>query len=238
MTAGDMSQAELIEILSRYNSKKKFYRLKDDPVVASVKNKSFRSLVRNIKTIEDNDFEVPQNLQDTLREYQKRGFLWLKTLCHNGFGGILADDMGLGKILQVIAFLLSERLDVELSNKVDENARNALIVAPASLVYNWHNEITRFAPELTPRMVTGNAAERSQIIKEAGCDDILLTSYDLLKRDIDEYEKYNFKYQVIDEAQYIKNANTQAAEAVIRYYFSHSLQPYWIICRLDLKRKR
>ena len=125
------------------NSKKKFYRLKDDPVVASVKNKSFRSLVRNMKTIEDNDFEVPQNLQDTLWEYQKRGFLWLKTLCHNGFGGILADDMGLGKTLQVI-----------------------------------------------------------------------------------------------DEAQYIKNANTQAAKAVIRYYFSHSLQPYWIICRLDLKRKR
>lgn len=270
MTAGDISREELIDILSRYNKKKKFYRLKngafvnaadsgldtveelrtglqltdkqikqdkievqkyralyldaqlkENPVVSAVKDKSFKSLVRNMKTIEDNDFEVPESLDKVLREYQKRGFLWIKTLNYNGFGGILADDMGLGKTLQVIVFLLSEFL--ERRNTVIENIavketgklqRNTLIIAPASLVYNWSNEIQRFAPELTAKMVTGTAAERRQILAEADSEDILLTSYDLLKRDISEYEGYKFRCEIIDEAQYIKNANTQAAKAV------------------------
>ena len=270
MTAGDISKEELIDILSRYNKKKKFYRLKngafvnaadsgldtveelraglqltdkqmkqdkievqkyralyldaqlkENPVVSAVKGKSFKSLVRNMKTIEDNDFEVPESLDKVLREYQKRGFLWIKTLNYNGFGGILADDMGLGKTLQVIAFLLSEFL--ERRNTVVENIavketgklqRNTLIIAPASLVYNWSSEIQRFAPELTAKMVTGTAAERRQILAEADSEDILLTSYDLLKRDISEYEGYKFRCEIIDEAQYIKNANTQAAKAV------------------------
>ena len=303
MTAGDISKEELIDVLSRYNKKKKFYRLKngafvnaadsgldtveelraglqltdkqmkqdkievqkyralyldaqlkENPVVSAVKDKSFKSLVRNMKTIEDNDFEVPESLDKVLREYQKRGFLWIKTLNYNGFGGILADDMGLGKTLQVIAFLLSEFL--ERRNTVVENIavketamlnmqseietveqackaaeaqkadgkkadgqtgklqRNTLIIAPASLVYNWSNEIQRFAPELTAKMVTGTAAERRQILAEADSEDILLTSYDFLKRDISEYEGYKFRCEIIDEAQYIKNANTQAAKAV------------------------
>ena len=280
MTAGDISKEELIDILSRYNKKKKFYRLKngafvnaadsgldtveelraglqltdkqmkqdkievqkyralyldaqlkENPVVSAVKDKSFKSLVRNMKTIEDNDFEVPESLDKVMREYQKRGFLWIKTLNYNGFGGILADDMGLGKTLQVIAFLLSEFL--ERQNTVIENVaemqeadgkkadgqtgklqRNTLIIAPASLVYNWSSEFQRFAPELTAKMVTGTAAERRQILAEADSEDILLTSYDLLKRDISEYEGYKFRCEIIDEAQYIKNANTQAAKAV------------------------
>ena len=229
-------------------------QLKENPVVSAVKDKSFKSLVRNMKTIEDNDFEVPESLDKVLREYQKRGFLWIKTLNYNGFGGILADDMGLGKTLQVIAFLLSEFL--ERRNTVVENIavketamlnmqseietveqackaaeaqkadgkkadrqtgklqRNTLIIAPASLVYNWSSEIQRFAPELTAKMVTGTAAERRQILAEADSEDILLTSYDLLKRDISEYEGYKFRCEIIDEAQYIKNANTQAAKAV------------------------
>ena len=92
--------------------------------------------------------------------------------------------------------------------------RNTLIIAPASLVYNWSSEIQRFAPELTAKMVTGTAAERRQILAEADSEDILLTSYDLLKRDISEYAGYKFRCEIIDEAQYIKNANTQAAKAV------------------------
>lgn len=294
-----MSREDLIDILSRYNKKKKFYRLKngafvnaadsgldtveelrtglqltdkqmkqdrievqkyralyldaqlkENPVVSAVKDKSFKSLVRNMKTVEDNDFEVPESLDKVLREYQKRGFLWIKTLRHNGFGGILADDMGLGKTLQVIAFLLSEFLerkntDIEnitlkeatvlnvqsetksetaevqeadideaMNGQTGKLQRNTLIIAPASLVYNWSSEIQRFAPELTVRMVTGTAAERRMVLTEAGTEDILLTSYDLLKRDISEYEKYQFQCEIIDEAQYIKNANTQAAKAV------------------------
>lgn len=261
LTAGDLSKEELIDILSRYNRKKKFYRLKDgtfvsaqdsgldtmaelkeglgltdrelqkeqipvpryralyldtqlkeDTAIGVWKDKAFRSLIRNMKTIEDNDFELPKKLETILREYQKKGFLWLKTLEHNGFGGILADDMGLGKTLQVIALLLSDFLEQkEEGAKCD---RGTLIVSPASLVYNWKSEFEKFAPELSVYMVTGTAAKRAELIKNAGMQDVLLTSYDLLKRDVQEYERYSFRSQVIDEAQYIKNHNTQAAKAV------------------------
>ena len=182
--------------------------LHDQNRFRATKNKDFRALIRNMKTVEDNDFEVPVSLEKVLREYQKQGFLWLKTLRTNGFGGILADDMGLGKTLQVIAFLLSEWQE-------QVNASHfALIVCPASLVYNWKSEIERFAPELAAVTVTGTAAEREEIIKNSGVGDILITSYDLLRRDLACYEDCHFGYQIIDEAQYIKNHITKAAKAV------------------------
>ena len=85
----------------------------------------------------DSDYEVPESLKKTLRKYQRTGYRWLRTLAQNGFGGILADDMGLGKTLQIITFLLA------CKEKTDDEAvsKPALIVCPASLVYNWDNEI-------------------------------------------------------------------------------------------------
>lgn len=258
MSAEDMPMDQLIEVLSKYDRRKKYYRLKNGSFVdmtggelatlarlkkelgitdrqlrqeqialpkyralyldgelkaqqtlSAVRDKNFKELVRNMKTVEDNDFEVPASLEDIMREYQKKGFLWIKTLKNNGFGGILADDMGLGKTLQVIAFLLSEFIDAgPYDNK------RCLIVAPASLVFNWSSEIERFASVLSVRTVTGTAEERKRMIQESGERDILLTSYDLLRRDIDSYAGIRFYCQVIDEAQYIKNHNTQAAKAV------------------------
>ncbi len=133
----------------------------------------------------------------------------MKTLNHNGFGGILADDMGLGKTLQVIAFLLSE-----YEENASKEELHTLIVTPASLVYNWKSEFDAFAPELPIRIVLGNARERGNIIKGILKREILITSYDLLKRDIEHYKGLHFQYQIIDEAQYIKNHGTQAARAV------------------------
>ena len=145
-----------------------------------------------------------------------------------GFGGILADDMGLGKTLQVIAVLLADRLerDAEGTGSRDitgdypdkdtagESSCAALIVTPASLVYNWREEFTRFAPQLDVCMITGTKAERKKKLESCSQHDILITSYDLLKRDIQEYEGKTFRYQVIDEAQSIKNHTTAAAKAV------------------------
>ena len=253
----DMPLAELVEILSSYQSKRKFFRLKSGEFLSmeedglgvlskiqdsmaispkewgkgsirlpkyralyldgelkeqnglhTAKNRDFKALVRNMKTVEDNDFEVPVSLDKVLREYQKQGFLWLKTLNANGFGGILADDMGLGKTLQVIAFLQSEQ-DVP-----GDFSNFALIICPASLVYDWKNEIERFAPSLHAVAVAGTAAERKKALAGAGKGDILITSYDLLKRDEAAYGEKSFGYQVIDEAQYIKNHNTKSAKAV------------------------
>jgi superfamily II DNA or RNA helicase len=257
ITAGEMSKEELIDILSKYQKKKKYYRLKNGDFVrmdedgmavleemredmdlsyeemkkksvkvpkfralyldaqgkggslSLEKDKNFRSLIRHMKTAEDNDFDVPESLCKILRPYQKEGFLWLKTLKHNGFGGILADDMGLGKTLQVITFLLSEYETAEEMANL-----RTLIVAPASLVYNWAKEIERFAPQLSVSIITGKAEEREELIRQTGEREILLTSYDLLRRDVEVYSELSFFCQIIDEAQYIKNHNTKAARAV------------------------
>lgn len=252
----DISKEQLAEILSRYDRRKKYTRLKDgsflhaegeelsslqeirqalqlterqlrqdvvrvpryrmmylDEVLSANdrmtvrKDQSFRERVRDMKMFGEQEFEIPESLQGTLRDYQKYGFYWMKTLCCNGFGGILADDMGLGKTLQVICFLQSEF-------EKHEEKRRCLIVCPASLVYNWKREFEKFAPDLPVRMVVGSAAERCQILKAEREDGILITSYDLLRRDMEYYEPLSFFCQIIDEAQYIKNQGTQAARAV------------------------
>ncbi len=188
-------------------------QLKEYPSIKVAKNKAFKELIRNMKTVEDNDFEIPATLEEILREYQKRGFLWLKTLKHNGFGGILADDMGLGKTLQVIAFLLSEQSEQMEASDLEKEMKT-LIVCPASLVFNWKAEIERFAPSLCVKLATGTLRERERVIASLENGDIVITLYDLLKRDIRYYEDLSFGYEVIDEAQYIKNISTQVTKAV------------------------
>ncbi len=185
--------------------------LKSNQKLSIEKNKEFKGMVRNMKTIEDSDYEIPESLKNVMRSYQKSGFLWLKTLRENGFGGILADDMGLGKTLQVISLLLAEQQSYEAGER---ERRRSLIVCPASLVYNWQKEMERFAPGLHTVIVTGLASERKEIIQQSKEGEILITSYDLLKRDVECYQNIVFAIQVIDEAQYIKNPGTQAAKGV------------------------
>lgn len=175
--------------------------------VYSDRDVRFKQLIKNFKTVEDSEYEVPEPLNKVLRRYQKYGYRWLRTLENCGFGGILADDMGLGKTLQVITVLLAHK-------RGEKKYQPALIVTPASLVYNWREEIAQYAPELTVGMITGSQQERQKNIAEYEKYDVLVTSYDLLKRDIAEYEGKNFSVQVIDEAQYIKNHTTAAAKSV------------------------
>lgn len=170
------------------------------------RDKHFKNLIKEFKTVDDSEFEVPESLTSVMRNYQVKGFQWLKTLEQYRFGGILADDMGLGKTLQMISVLLSA--------KESAKTGTSIIISPASLVYNWGQEFAKFAPEMKVRPVTENQKERVEIIREYQNYDVLITSYDLLKRDIAEYEDINFEYQVLDEAQYIKNHSTAAAKAV------------------------
>lgn len=182
-------------------------RLREGDLAAYDKDAAFRALVRTIKQVEDSEFMIPEELEDVLRGYQKLGFHWLRTLDACGFGGILADDMGLGKTLQIIAVLLDEKISVSRNTP-------SLIIAPSSLVYNWENEIKHFAPELVCATVTGTKEERRHILS-GYCDyDVIITSYELLKRDIDIYEGLTFRFQVIDEAQNIKNYSTANARCV------------------------
>ncbi len=163
----------------------------------------FDRIVEAFDGLGEASFPVPESLDAVLRPYQKEGYAWLSTLAKLGFGGILADEMGLGKTLQVIAFLLS----------CDEEGVDApsLVVCPASLVYNWKSEIERFAPRLRVVTSAGSQEERRAALGEVGPRDIVVTSYELLKRDIELYRGMKFHCQVLDEAQYIKNHATQAA---------------------------
>ncbi len=182
--------------------------LEEHEEVYNTRDNVFREIVKNMKTVNDADYNVPRGLNATLRKYQKTGFRWIRTLEANGFGGILADDMGLGKTLQAIAVLLSA--------KEEGRTGTSLVVSPSSLVYNWGDELAKFAPSLKVMLVTGTQDVRTRIISEyeqQGAD-VIVTSYDLLKRDIALYEGKTFEYEIIDEAQYIKNQTTAAAKAV------------------------
>ena len=166
----------------------------------------FHRIVRDFESYGDADIDVPAGLEATLRGYQEDGFRWLGTLERLGFGGILADDMGLGKTLQVIAHVLAQK----------EAGRGGctLVVCPASLVYNWMSEIARFSPGFGARAVVGARPARLAALAAAGDADVIVTSYDLLRRDVEEYARMRFLRVVLDEAQYIKNPKAQVTRAV------------------------
>ncbi|MCQ4638233.1 DEAD/DEAH box helicase [Anaerovorax odorimutans] len=173
------------------------------------RSSSFKTLLRNIKAVEDSDYEVPAPMVSVMRSYQKNGYRWLMTLRDLGFGGILADDMGLGKSLQMLAFLYAAREEAKKSGA----HRTNLLICPASLVYNWMEEVIKFAPDMKTLLITGTAAEREMLVEDWEQYDILITSYDLLKRDEGNYIGKTFYCQILDEAQNIKNHQTKAAKA-------------------------
>lgn len=167
---------------------------------------SFDEYVSHVRSASLASYEVPPSLADVLRPYQAEGFQWLMALSDLGLGGILADEMGLGKSVQLISYLLATRDDARLVGP-------SLIVCPASLVYNWQEELAKFAPELNVVVVSGTIDERRELRQVEGTD-VLVTSYDLARRDALEYARNRLWCLAIDEAQYIKNHETLAARAV------------------------
>lgn len=178
------------------------------------KDENYKTIIDSIdnKTINE-DIMLPEGLNATLRNYQETGYKWLKTLDSYGFGGVLADDMGLGKTLQIVSVILSY---VESMEKENKKPKTSLVICPSSLTLNWFNEIQKFAPKLKVLLVNGNANDRRNKIEKLEDYDVLIASYDILKRDIDVYKEkqYEFKFIIADEAQYIKNNNTQNFKAI------------------------
>ena len=126
-----------------------------------------------LKNIKDKSFQPPYGLQAKLREYQKDGYNWFRTLDYLGFGGILGDEMGLGKTLQAITF-------ITFKTKLKH-----LIIAPTSLIYNWKNEFKKFAPSMKIVISNGIKEEREELIKNYKNYDVILTTYNLLRRDLE-----------------------------------------------------
>lgn len=148
-------------------------------------------------------------LDPVLRPYQKQGVAWLWFLRENQFGGILADEMGLGKTLQTLAYLRAVSLSRATSN---EQKSPSLVVCPTSLVFNWESETKRFTPDLDVAALHG--PERHQLFERAQRADLVITSYALIRRDAELYRSFEFDTVILDEAQHIKNRQTQNAQAV------------------------
>ncbi len=145
---------------------------------------AFRRISRSFHAVKDSEYAPPVSLQKTLRKYQRDGYRWLRTLDGYGMGGILADDMGLGKTVQVLSYLLAM--------KQNGQTLPSLIVCPASLVLNWAEECQKFTPELSCVVVDGDAAHRAELAESWPAADLVVTSYDLLRRDEALYEGRSF----------------------------------------------
>src|SRR5699024_8025875 len=165
----------------------------------------FTNLLTTLQKPEKVDYQVPSTLNADLRDYQEVGFQWFKTLARYQLGGILADEMGLGKTIQAISFILSEK-------EIDQT-KPSIIIAPASLIYNWKKEFEKFAPTLDIEVVAGTKIERAEKINTNKRPDVWITSYPLIRQDSDLYQKVNFDVLILDEAQAIKNHLTQTAKA-------------------------
>ncbi len=149
------------------------------------------------------DAKPNDEINSTLRDYQREGFRWLYVLAKYNLGGILADDMGLGKTLEVISLIDSLPRD-----------RAYLIVAPTSLIFNWQMEFEKFAPWLAISVIYGVTRTAENIKDSFTKNKILITSYESIRMDIEKYEGLSFRAMVIDEAQFIKNPDALKTMAV------------------------
>ncbi|MGC6582185.1 MAG: DEAD/DEAH box helicase [Akkermansiaceae bacterium] len=155
---------------------------------------------------------VPDTLRAELRDYQKAGVDWLNFLATHELNGILADDMGLGKTLQTLTHILRLReAAAQADGPSSEHQRPTLIVAPTSVVPNWITEAKKFTPSLTPLMLQGN--KRKRLFAHIRHADLVVTSFALLQRDIEELKKHHFRLIVLDEAQHIKNPSAKVSQA-------------------------
>ena len=210
----DLEQAfKLIDILNIYNdfdnmkipNNKAIYleKLIEDEDLSFVNGSKYVSnVIKKFDKVKSKNYEIPKDLNATLRDYQVSGFEFFKTLSDYQFGGILADEMGLGKTIQTIAFLLSNK------------DKKSIVITPTALIYNWKNELEKFAPTLKVGLLHAAKSEREKILDNIDNYDVILTTYTTYKNDIDKYKNISFDYCIIDEAQNIKNPDAIITKAI------------------------
>jgi len=213
---GALNKDGTLEI-SRFNSHQTLAALDDQGVMATGANR-LRKLADKLKDFESiTPVKVPKALQAELRTYQKQGLNWLQFLREYRLNGILADDMGLGKTIQTLTHLLVEKQQGRLTKPV-------LIVAPTSVIYNWGNEIDKFTPDLSYKVL--HSPKRKAFLEADDSFeqvDIVITSYALIVKDLDIYQAKKFYYLILDEAHYIKNTKTKLYQAFLTLKAQHKL---------------
>jgi len=163
-----------------------------------------RGLAQRLRDIKDYTATAPEGLNATLRPYQLEGLSWMQSLRQLEVGGILADDMGLGKTLQTLAHILSEKN----AGRLD---RPCMVVMPTSLIPNWLDEAAHFTPQLKVLALYG--AGRKKHFERLAEYDLVLTTYALLPKDVERLKAQPLHVLILDEAQYIKNPTSKAAQA-------------------------
>ena len=172
----------------------------------------FKDMIDSFTKI-DEEYDLSPTYQTILRDYQKYGYQWLQTIRNYGFSGILADDMGLGKTLQVISLLDQNK----------EKGNVSIVICPSSLILNWEDEIQKFSSQLTCLSIYGTLEKRTEKINQYQKYDVLITSYDYIRRDFEKYKDISFFYIILDEAQFIKNQKTKNAISVKKLQAKHRL---------------
>lgn len=206
------------------------------------KNESIIEKYKNLINSQDQkQYELPKGLQADLRPYQSDGFAWMQALQENHFGGCLADDMGLGKTVQTLTLLLNSKGKINNENyqpiekpslaqlsifdnvdvKNEPSSATSIIVMPTSLIHNWEKEIRKFTPDLKCfKFIGQNRPKDIRLFKNF---DIILTTYGIIRNELELLKTYKFFYLILDESQYIKNPDSKIYKAINQINSKHRL---------------
>ncbi len=207
MDSLDVSMRDLNKGKVQLDKAKAFYlenRTKDGKNRFLTRSDTFKKFIQDVKDVKLKDFSITKSMREVLRSYQEIGCNWLCAMHSISLGGILADEMGLGKTIQSIAFM----------ECCKESESKFLIICPSSVIYNWKSEIEKFSKELSVLVVDGLKAKRAELINSLNDYDVIITSYPIMRNDYELYENIVFNSIIIDEAQNIKNHNSQNAFSV------------------------
>lgn len=226
-----------LEWLSKYSSLAKLAKTEDGNLLLRKTNFAALDAIPEIKDdvnpILQAEYVSSDLLKATLRPYQIDGVKWLLSHFNSNLGACLADDMGLGKTLQTLAVLVAVQEQLGFTTKttnfdlfqnettIEKEPLKTLIVLPSSLVFNWYNEAAKFTPHFSKMQYVGN--DRKQLQNRLETSDLVFTSYSIVHRDISILEKYNFRYLILDESQYIKNKDSKIFKAINKINVSHKI---------------
>lgn len=224
-----------LEWFSKYSSLAKLAKTENGNLLLRKSNFAALDTITEIKNevIHKAEYTSSELLKATLRPYQIDGVKWLLGHYNSNLGACLADDMGLGKTLQTLAVLVAVQEQLGFTTKttnfdlfanettIEREPLKALIVLPSSLVFNWYNESGKFTPHFSKMQYVGN--DRKQLASRLASTDLIFTSYSIIHRDIAILEKYDFRYLILDESQYIKNKDSKIFKAINKIETAHKI---------------